>query len=185
MEEKVLILDFGGQYDQLIARRVRECAVYCEVMPWQTSLKEIEAFRPAAIIFTGGPHSVYAPGAPDVDPGVFALGVPILGICYGCQLLAARLGGEVSPARESAAREYGKTETAFSLDCPLFRGLPEKSVTWMSHGDFISRLPASFRAAARSEVCPTAAICDEVRRFYGVQFHPEVRHTEYGTAIGP
>ena len=183
MEEKVLILDFGGQYDQLIARRVRECAVYCEVMPWQTSLKEIEAFRPAAIIFTGGPHSVYAPGAPDVDPGVFALGVPILGICYGCQLLAARLGGEVSPARESAAREYGKTETAFSPDCPLFRGLPEKSVTWMSHGDFISRLPASFRAAARSEGCPTAAICDEVRRFYGVQFHPEVRHTEYGTAI--
>jgi len=183
MEEKVLILDFGGQYDQLIARRVRECAVYCEVMPWQTSLKEIEAFRPAAIIFTGGPHSVYAPGAPDVDPGVFALGVPILGICYGCQLLAARLGGEVLPARESAAREYGKTETAFSPDCPLFRGLPEKSVAWMSHGDFISRLPASFRAAARSEVCPTAAICDEVRRFYGVQFHPEVRHTEYGTAI--
>ena len=183
MEEKVLILDFGGQYDQLIARRVRECAVYCEVMPWQTSLKEIEAFRPAAIIFTGGPHSVYAPGAPDVDPGVFALGVPILGICYGCQLLAARLGGEVSPARESAAREYGKTETAFSPDCLLFRGLPEISVTWMSHGDFISRLPASFRAAARSEGCPTAAICDEVRRFYGVQFHPEVRHTEYGTEI--
>ncbi len=183
MEEKVLILDFGGQYDQLIARRVRECAVYCEVKPWQTPLREIEAFRPAAVIFTGGPHSVYAPGAPDVDPGVFRLGVPILGICYGCQLLAARLGGEVTPARESAAREYGKTETVFSADVPLFRGLPEKSVTWMSHGDFISRLPEGFRPAARSRSCPTAAICDEKRRFYGVQFHPEVRHTEYGAEI--
>ena len=183
MEEKVLILDFGGQYDQLIARRVRECRVYCEVMPWQAPLSEIKAFRPAALIFTGGPHSVYAPGAPDVDPGVFTLGVPILGICYGCQLLAARLGGEVVPAQESTAREYGKTDTVFSPDCPLFRGLPEESVTWMSHGDFISRLPASFRAAAHSQGCPTAAICDEKRRFYGVQFHPEVRHTAFGTAI--
>ena len=183
MEERVLILDFGGQYDQLIARRVREYAVYCEVKPWQTSLEEIRAFRPAAIIFTGGPHSVYAPGAPDTDPGVFSLGVPILGICYGCQLLAARLGGQVVPAQESTAREYGKTETVFSGDSPMFRGLPEKSVTWMSHGDFISRLPAGFRAAAHSAGCPTAAICDEQRRFYGVQFHPEVRHTEQGTAI--
>ena len=183
MEEKVLILDFGGQYDQLIARRVRECRVYCEVKPWQTSLEEIRAFGPAAIIFTGGPNSVYAPGAPDADPGIFDLGVPILGICYGCQLLAARLGGQVVPAREGAAREYGKTETVFSTDNPLFRGLPEKSVTWMSHGDSISRLPSFFRASARSESCPAAAICDEERRFYGVQFHPEVRHTEYGTAI--
>ena len=183
MEERVLILDFGGQYDQLIARRVRECHVYCEVMPWQTPLKEIKAFRPAAVIFTGGPHSVYASGAPDVDPAVFSLGVPILGICYGCQLLAARLGGEVIPAQESAAREYGKTETAFGTDTPLFRGLPVRSVTWMSHGDFISRLPEGFRAAARSAGCPTAAICDERRRFYGVQFHPEVRHTEFGVAI--
>ena len=183
MEEKVLILDFGGQYDQLIARRVRECAVYCEVMPWQTPFKEIEAFRPAAVIFTGGPHSVYAPGAPDADPGVFALGVPILGICYGCQLLAARLGGEVVPAGAETAREYGKTETVFSPAVPLFRGLPERSVTWMSHGDRISRLPEGFSAAAHSEGCPAAAICDEKRRFYGVQFHPEVRHTEFGTAI--
>ena len=183
MEEKVLILDFGGQYDQLIARRVRECAVYCEVMPWQTPLGEIKAFGPAAVIFTGGPHSVYAPGAPDVDPGVFALGVPILGICYGCQLLAARLGGEVIPAGADLAREYGKTETGFSADSPLFHGLPEQSVTWMSHGDFISRLPEGFKAIARSKGCPSAAICDEERRFYGVQFHPEVRHTEYGTDI--
>ena len=183
MEEKVLILDFGGQYDQLIARRVRECRVYCEIRPWQTSLSEIKAFGPAAIIFTGGPHSVYAPGAPDADPGVFRLGVPILGICYGCQLLAARLGGEVIPAGEDQAREYGRTETTFSTDDPLFRGLPEQSAVWMSHGDFIARLPAGFRSIARSAGCPSAAICDEKRRFYGVQFHPEVRHTEYGAAI--
>ncbi len=183
MEEKVLILDFGGQYDQLIARRVRECRVYCEIRPWQTSLSEIKSFGPAAIIFTGGPHSVYAPGAPDADPGVFRLGVPILGICYGCQLLAARLGGEVIPAGEDRAREYGRTETTFSTDDPLFRGLPEQSAVWMSHGDFIARLPAGFRSIARSAGCPSAAICDEKRRFYGVQFHPEVRHTEYGAAI--
>ncbi len=183
MEEKVLILDFGGQYDQLIARRVRECHVYCEVKPWQTPLKEIKAFGPAAIIFTGGPHSVYAPGAPDADPGVFRLGVPILGICYGCQLLAARLGGEVTPAGSDSLREYGKTETEFTGDNPLFRGLPAQSVTWMSHGDFISRLPRGFRNIARSAGCPSAAICDEKRRFYGVQFHPEVRHTEFGREI--
>ena len=182
-EERVLILDFGGQYDQLIARRVRECRVYCEVKPWQTSLEEIKAFAPGAIIFTGGPHSVYAPGAPDVDPEVFRLGTPILGICYGSQLMAARLGGEVVPALEDTAREYGKTETFISGDNALFRGLPEKSVTWMSHGDFISRLPEGFRAIAWSEACPTAAICDETRRFYGVQFHPEVRHTAYGGEI--
>ncbi len=182
-KERVLILDFGGQYNQLIARRVRECRVYCEVRPWQTPLSEIRAFEPGALIFTGGPHSVYEPGAPDVDPGVFSLGVPILGICYGCQLLAARLGGEVVPAGPETAREYGKTETVFSPSVSLFRGLPEKSVTWMSHGDLIARLPEGFIAAARSGACPTAAICDESRRFYGVQFHPEVRHTACGTEL--
>ena len=181
--ERVLILDFGGQYGQLIARRVRELGVYCEVKPWQTSFREIEAFRPGAIIFTGGPRSVYEPGAPDTDPAVFRLGVPILGICYGCQLLAARLGGRVTPAGAGSMREYGRTETALQTDDPLFRGLPERSVTWMSHGDFISRLPEGFRAVGSSPGCPTAAICDEARRFYGVQFHPEVRHTECGTAI--
>ena len=181
--ERVLILDFGGQYDQLIARRVREWGVYCEILPWQTPFREIEAFRPGGIIFTGGPGSVYEPGAPDTDPAVFGLGVPILGICYGCQLLAARLGGEVIPAGADAAREYGRTETAFSTENPLFQGLPGKSVTWMSHGDFISRLPEGFRDIANSEGCPTAAICDGERRFYGVQFHPEVRHTEYGREI--
>ena len=180
MNQRILILDFGGQYNQLIARRVRECHVYCEVRPCTMSMDEIRAFDPIGIIFTGGPHSVYAPGAPDVDPGVFSLGVPILGICYGCQLLAARLGGAVVPAQSDAAREYGRTETDFDADCALFRGLPERSVTWMSHGDYLSRLPEGFTAAARSARCPTAAIRDEARRFYGLQFHPEVRHTERG-----
>ena len=181
--ERVLILDFGGQYDQLIARRVRECRVYCEVKPWQTSMGEIRAFAPGAIIFTGGPQSVYAPGAPDVDPEVFRLGVPILGICYGCQLMAARLGGEVVPAREDTAREYGRTETEFDPGSPLFRGLRANSVTWMSHGDYMARVPEGFTVLARSKACPNAAIGDDGCRFYGVQFHPEVRHTEQGREI--
>ena len=181
--QRVLILDFGGQYDQLIARRVRELQVYCELRPWTMPMEEIRAFAPAGIIFTGGPHSVYAHGAPTVDPEIFALGVPILGICYGCQLMARLLGGEVVPAESDSAREYGKTETVFDPACTLFRELPENSVTWMSHGDYISRLPQGFTAAARSRACPYAAIRDEKRRFYGVQFHPEVRHTERGQDI--
>ena len=178
--EKILILDFGGQYNQLIARRVRECHVYCEVHPHDMLLPDIRAFAPAGIIFTGGPHSVYEPGAPDVDPGVFALGVPILGICYGCQLLAARLGGEVVPAQSDSAREYGKTDTEFDTGSPIFHGLPAQSVTWMSHGDYMARIPEGFSVIARSAACPNAAIGDDSRRFYGVQFHPEVNHTERG-----
>ncbi len=178
--ERVLILDFGGQYNQLIARRVRECHVYCEVHPHDMPPEAIRAFAPAGIIFTGGPHSVYEPGAPDVDPCVFTLGVPILGICYGCQLMAARLGGEVIPASGDSAREYGKTDTDFENASPLFRDLPARSVTWMSHGDYMSRVPAGFSVTARSAACPNAAISDEKRGFYGVQFHPEVRHTQYG-----
>ena len=178
--ERILILDFGGQYNQLIARRVRECHVYCEVRPHDMPLADIRAFAPAGIIFTGGPHSVYEPGAPDVDPGVFALGVPILGICYGCQLLAARLGGAVVPAQDASAREYGKTDTEFDTGSPLSAGLPAQSVTWMSHGDYMERVPEGFSVIARSAACPNAAIGDDARRFYGVQFHPEVRHTEYG-----
>ena len=181
--EKILILDFGGQYNQLIARRVRECHVYCEVHPCTMPLSEIKAYRPVGIIFTGGPHSVYEPDAPDVDAGVFSLGVPILGICYGCQLLAKKLGGEVVPAQSDSAREYGKTATRFDTGNALFSGLPETSVTWMSHGDYMSRVPEGFSVAARSAACPNAAICDEARRFYGVQFHPEVRHTEQGFGI--
>ena len=129
MTQRILILDFGGQYDQLIARRIREAGVYCEVHLCTMPLEQIRLFDPVGIIFTGGPGSVYAADAPTVDEGVFALGVPILGICYGCQLLAHRLGGQVTPAQSDAAREYGKTETVFETDNALFRGLPEKSVT--------------------------------------------------------
>ena len=178
--QKVLILDFGGQYNQLIARRVRENHVYCEVHPYTMSPDEIRRFDPLALIFTGGPGSVYDPAAPHADPGVFELGIPILGICYGCQLMAQELGGRVTPAAEDSAREYGKTLTRFDISCPLFQGLPEESVTWMSHGDYLAAVPEGFRLAAHTAVCPTAAICDETRRFYGVQFHPEVNHTEYG-----
>ena len=181
--QRILILDFGGQYNQLIARRVREQNVYCELHPFDMPLDEIRRFDPIGIIFTGGPHSVYRPDAPKPDPGVFALGVPILGICYGCQLLAQELGGLVTAAQEASAREYGKTLTDFDPDCPLFSGLPAQSVTWMSHGDYLARVPDGFRLSARSAACPTAAIADVPRRFYGVQFHPEVNHTEYGREL--
>ena len=178
--QKILILDFGGQYQQLIARRVREHRVYCEVHPGSLPLEEIRRFDPIGVIFSGGPSSVYLPDAPRPDPGIFSLGVPILGICYGCQLLAQMLGGRVTAAQDDSAREYGKTTTRFDPSCPLFRALPEESVTWMSHGDYMDRIPEGFRLAARSAACPTAAICDESRGFYGVQFHPEVNHTAFG-----
>ncbi len=181
--EAVLIIDFGGQYDQLIARRVREHHVYCELKSYTITLDQIRAFDPIGIIFTGGPSSVYDDDAPHIDPEVFRLGVPILGICYGCQLMAHYLGGQVTPAQDDAAREYGKTRTYFDTGCRLFTGLPEQSVTWMSHGDYMARVPASFSLAAHSDNCPNVAICDESRGFYGVQFHPEVNHTEYGVQM--
>ncbi len=178
--EAVLIVDFGGQYDQLIARRVREHQVYCELRPYTITLDEIRAFDPIGIIFTGGPSSVYDDAAPHIDPGVFELGVPILGICYGCQLMAQALGGAVTPAQDDSAREYGKTYTYFDTNCRLFKGLPAESVTWMSHGDYMAKVPDSFTLAAHSDNCPNVAIADEARGFYGVQFHPEVNHTEFG-----
>ena len=178
--QSVLVLDFGGQYNQLIARRVRECHVYCEVKPYTISLEEIRAFDPMGIIFTGGPNSVYDEKAPHVDPEVFRLGVPILGICYGCQLMAHTLGGCVTAAQEDTAREYGKTETFYDTSCRLFKGLPEKGVSWMSHGDYMARVPQGFALVARTAACPNVAIADESRGFYGVQYHPEVNHTEHG-----
>ena len=181
--QKVLILDFGGQYNLLIARRVREQQVYCELHPHNMPLDEIRRFNPIGIIFTGGPHSVYLPDAPTVDPDVFTLGVPILGICYGCQLMAQRLGGRVTAAQDDSAREYGKTPTVLDPDCSLFEDIGGESVTWMSHGDYMAEIPAGFSLAAHSAACPTAAICDEARRFYGVQFHPEVNHTERGREL--
>ncbi|MEE0785517.1 MAG: glutamine-hydrolyzing GMP synthase [Oscillospiraceae bacterium] len=178
--DKILILDFGGQYNQLIARRVRECNVYCEVKPYTMPLAEIRAFAPKGIIFTGGPHSVYAADSPQVDPEIFALGLPILGICYGCQLMAQTLGGRVTAASEATAREFGKTNTYFLENCKLFAGLPAESITWMSHGDYLTQVPEGFQLVAHTDACPTAAIADESRGFYGVQFHPEVNHTAHG-----
>lgn len=179
-QEKVIVMDFGGQYNQLIARRVRECNVYCEVEPYTVTVEDIKRQKPIGIIFTGGPNSVYEEGSPKVDPEIFGLGIPILGICYGCQLMAYTLGGRVSPAESDSAREYGKTETFFNTDCRLFRGLPAESITWMSHSDYMSDLPDSFELVAHSHACPNVAIADETRGFYGVQFHPEVNHTRYG-----
>ena len=181
--EKVLVLDFGGQYNQLIARRVRECNVYCEVKPYSMTMDAIREFAPIGIIFTGGPGSVYEAGSPQVDPEIFRLGIPILGICYGCQLIAHNLGGQVVPAQEDSAREYGKTETWYDVSCPIFKGLPEKGVSWMSHGDYMAKVPEGFRLMAHSAACPNVAIADVERGFYGVQYHPEVNHTENGVAM--
>ena len=178
--ECVVILDFGGQYNQLIARRVRECRVYCEVKPYTTPLEEIQAMDPIGIIFTGGPNSVYAADAPRCDPDLFRLGVPVLGICYGCQLMAHTLGGRVTEAQEDSAREYGKTVTYYDTGCRLFRGLPKQGVSWMSHSDYMAEVPEGFSLTAHSDACPNVAIADEGRGFYGVQFHPEVNHTEKG-----
>ena len=181
--ELVLVLDFGGQYNQLIARRVRECGVYCEVKPYTTPLAELKALDPIGIIFTGGPNSVYLDTSPHVDPDIFTWRVPILGICYGCQLMAHSLGGLVTPAQEDTAREYGKTATQYDTSFPLFQGLPTEGISWMSHGDYMAKVPEGFALAAHTDMCPTAAIADPARGFYGVQFHPEVNHTEHGTQM--
>ena len=178
--EKIIVLDFGGQYNQLIARRVRECSVYCEVKPYTTPLAELKAMEPMGFIFTGGPNSVYAEGSPQVDPAIFELGLPILGICYGCQLMAHTLGGQVTAAQEDTAREYGKTKTYFDTACKLFKGLPAEGITWMSHGDYMAKVPEGFALTAHTDHCPNGAIADEARGFYGVQYHPEVNHTEHG-----
>ena len=181
--QTVIVLDFGGQYNQLIARRVRECGVYCEVKPYTTPLAELRAMDPIGFIFTGGPNSVYLDSSPQVDPALFTLGIPVLGICYGCQLMAHTLGGRVTEAQEDSAREYGKTETFYDTACRLFKGLPESGVSWMSHGDYMEKAPEGFALVARSKACPNVAIADEARGFYGVQFHPEVNHTENGVQM--
>ena len=179
----VLVLDFGGQYNQLIARRVRECSVYCEVKPCSISPAEIEKIAPIGIILSGGPQSVYESVSLRVDPALFALGIPVLGICYGCQLMAYSLGGTVAAATEATAREYGKTLTEFDTQSAIFHGLPASSVTWMSHGDYISRVPDGFTVTAKTAVCPTAAMACPEKRLYGVQFHPEVQHTVEGSEM--
>ncbi len=178
MQEKILVLDFGGQYNQLIARRVREHRVYAEIKPFRAiSTREIVEQGYKGVIFTGGPNSVYDPQSPHYDPAILDAGIPILGICYGDQLIAHMAGGEIRAARSSG--EYGKVALRVEDDA-LFGGVPTESVCWMSHSDYIAQPPQSFRVIARTDKCPCAAMCDERRKIYGVQFHPEVLHTEYG-----
>ena len=175
--ELVLVVDFGGQYNQLIARRVRECGVYCEIVPFTHSVEQIKEKNPKGIIFTGGPNSVYGEGAPRVQAEIFALGVPVLGICYGDQLMAFTLGGEVTSPDK---REYGKTEIKLDNSCTIFEGLEEVNQCWMSHTDYISKAPVGFKIVATTDECPAAAMANEELKLYGVQFHPEVEHTPFG-----
>lgn len=176
--DKILVLDFGGQYNQLIARRVREHSVYAEIKPYnKITTEEIKNIGYKGIIFTGGPNSVYDEKSPHYNPDILDAGIPVLGICYGDQLMAYMAKGVVSSAENSS--EYGKT-TVFCKENLLFNNIPKESVCWMSHTDYISRLPDGFETIAHTAKCPCAAMCDESRKLYGVQFHPEVTHTVYG-----
>lgn len=178
--QMVLVLDFGGQYNQLIARRVREQNVYCEVHPYTIPADEIRARKPIGIIFTGGPNSVYGEGAPLPDPALFSLGIPVLGICYGAQVMAQLLGGHVTSPE---SREYGRTDTKFSTASVLFRALPETGVTWMSHTDYVDRLPEGFTGTASTNSTPYAAMQNIDKQLYALQFHPEVLHTQNGSRM--
>ena len=178
--ETVLIVDFGGQYNQLIARRVRDLGVYCEVWPYRKAFEKIAELSPIGMILTGGPNSVYAKDAPRADPALFGQGIPVLGLCYGMQAMAWALGGTVSPGEK---REFGKTDAVYEADCPLFAGLPERGVCWMSHVDLVSALPEGFHATVHTAQTPFAGMADDARRLYGLQFHPEVLHTENGIAM--
>lgn len=178
--ELIIVLDFGGQYTQLIARRVRECRVYCEILPYHTPAAAILGRQPRGVIFSGGPASVYQEGAPHCDPALYRAGVPILGICYGMQLMTLDLGGEVRPA---AYREYGKTSLEVLAAERLFAGMGPQELCWMSHGDTVVAPPPGFVVAARTVHTPVAAMWDADRRLYAVQFHPEVTHTPRGREI--
>jgi len=187
--ERILVLDFGSQYTQLIARRVREAKVYCEIFPFNAGLEKVKAFRPKGVILSGGPSSVYDAGAPLIAKAHLDLGVPVLGICYGMQLLTHVLGGQVA---KSSKREYGRAELNIHKNEGLFSGVGSDlgtpnselgTVVWMSHGDRIERMPEGFHAIAHTDNSPTAAMADEERKFYGVQFHPEVVHTPQGVQI--
>lgn len=179
-KELVLVIDFGGQYNQLIARRVRECNVYCEVHPHNLSIDKIKEMNPKGIIFTGGPNSVYGEDSPLCDKAIFELGIPVLGICYGSQLMAHMLGGSVATAPVS---EYGKTEVAVDSKSKLFNEVSETTICWMSHTDYIEKAPEDFKVVAHTPVCPVAAMECEEKNLYAVQFHPEVMHTQEGTKI--
>ena len=179
-QEKIIVIDFGGQYNQLVARRVRECHVYCEIYSYRTPIEEIHSMDPAGIILTGGPSSCYEEGAATCGPELFDLGVPVLGLCYGAQLMTHVLGGKVEKA---PVREYGKTTVRVERTSPLFAYCSEKSTCWMSHFDYISRTAPGFKIVAHTDDCPVAAAEDASRRLYAIQFHPEVLHTTEGTQM--
>jgi len=178
--EQIIILDFGSQYTQVIARRVRECQVFSQILRYDTPATKLAALKPSGIILSGGPCSVYDPKAPLCDPGIWQLGVPILGICYGMQLMAHQLGGKVQPGGK---REYGPAEIAIEKDTTLFREMAYEQQVWMSHGDKVTKLPAGFKTIAKSENSPFAVIADDRRKLYGLQFHPEVHHTPNGKQV--
>jgi len=179
-QRPVLVVDFGAQYAQLIARRVREAGVYSEIVPHTATAAEIAARNPVALVLSGGPSSVYEPGAPALDPGVFDLGVPTLGICYGFQVMARTLGGEVA---NTGLREYGATDATIITENVLLDGQPVEQNVWMSHGDQVATAPPGFEVLARTAATPVAAFGNDARCFYGVQWHPEVKHSDYGQRV--
>ncbi|KQL57076.1 MULTISPECIES: glutamine-hydrolyzing GMP synthase [Bacillaceae] len=178
--ETIVVLDFGGQYNQLITRRIRDLGVYSELHSHKITAEEIKAMNPIGIIFSGGPNSAYVEGAPSCDPAIYELGIPILGICYGVQLMTHHFGGKVEKASH---REYGKAILKVENQSDLFKGLPIEQTVWMSHGDKIIAPPEGFTVDGSNPSCPVAAMSDESRHFYGVQFHPEVRHSEFGNDL--
>ncbi len=178
--ETVIVVDFGGQYNQLVARRVRECNVYCEIYSYKTDIQKIKEMNPKGIILTGGPNSCYEEGAPTCTKELFELGIPVLGLCYGAQLMQHVLGGKVEKA---PVREYGKTEVYVDITSPLFTGVEEKTICWMSHFDYISAAAPGFRICAHTDNCPVAAAENREKNLYAIQFHPEVLHTVRGKEI--
>ena len=176
-KELIIVVDFGGQYNQLIARRVRESHVYCEVYPYNKGLEKIKELRPMGVIFTGGPNSVYEENAPVMEREVFELGIPVLGLCYGMQFMAHKLGGTV---KQADTREFGKTKMRVITKSPLFEGLSTDETVWMSHVDYVESIPEGFNIIATTEHCPVAAMMNEEKGLYAMQYHPEVLHTDHG-----
>lgn len=179
-QEKVIVIDFGGQYNQLVARRVRECNVYCEIYSYRTDIEQIRKMNPKGIILTGGPNSCFEADSPTCSRELFELGIPVLGLCYGAQLMMHVLGGTVEHA---PVREYGKTEVTISADSPVFENVSKKTVCWMSHFDYIKKLAPGFMVTAHTADCPVAAAEDSCKKLYAIQFHPEVLHTSEGTKM--
>ncbi|MDE6221556.1 MAG: glutamine-hydrolyzing GMP synthase, partial [Lachnospiraceae bacterium] len=179
-DEKIIVIDFGGQYNQLVARRVRECNVYCEIYSYKTDIEQIKAMAPKGIILTGGPNSCYAKNAPTYNKELFNMGIPVLGLCYGAQLMMHLLGGKVEKA---SVREYGKTEVHVDKTSPLFADVKGTTICWMSHFDYISKVAPDFSVVAHTADCPVAAAQCPDKKLYAIQFHPEVLHTVEGTKM--